>query len=184
MFPHLDWRICGATLLLVLAAQVAEARQIAASFDELRFVVKQGDTVTVTDSLGRKTNGSIAHLSPSSLALLTRDGERNISQADVVTISRRRHGNLATGAIVGLVTGAAFGSLLVAADDCYSCGPAVYAWAAAACGGIGSGLGVAVSAMTWRNQIIFDRPESAAKKVKVSPVLARDRQLIGLSFQF
>lgn len=183
MSTHLVWRIPLLTLLFVATASVVQARQIASSFDELRFLVKIGDPVTVTDSLGRRTTGRIAHLSPVSLALLTRDGEREVSQPDVRTITRRRHGNLGIGAITGLVGGVVLGASLVAAD-CYECGSAAVLWGAGLLGGVGSGLGVAVSALTWRNQVIFDRPRASTAKVTVSPMLARDRQVIGLSIRF
>jgi hypothetical protein len=183
MFTHLQWRIPALAVLFVAVASVVHARQIAGSFDELRFVVRPGDTVTVTDSLGRRTTGHLAHLSPSSLALMTQDGEREVSQLDVRTITRRRHGNLGKGAIAGLAGGVVLATVLAAQGDCY-CGPAGYAWMAGLLGGVGSGIGVAVSAMTWRNQVIFDRPRPSAARVTMSPMIAQDHKGIRLAIAY
>ncbi|MGH9200754.1 MAG: hypothetical protein ACRD2A_05915 [Vicinamibacterales bacterium] len=184
MSTHLEWRIPVLTLLFVTMASVVQARQIASSFDELRFLVKIGDTVTVTDSLGGRTKGRIAHLSPSSLALSTRHGKRGVNESEVTRITRRRHGNLGLGAIAGLVAGAALGTALATGGECDECGPAAVLWAAGLLGGVGSGVGVAVSAMTSRNRVVFDRPRASTVRVTVSPILARDRQVIGLLIRF
>jgi hypothetical protein len=183
MFTHLEWRIPAFTLLFIAVASVVHARQMAGSFDELRFVVRPGDTVTVTDSSGRQAKGRLAHLSANSLALMTRDGERQFGQFDVRTVARRRHGNLGVGAIAGLVSGAALATVLATQGDCY-CGPEVYVWMAGLLGGVGSGIGVAVSAMTWRNQVIFDRPSSPPMKVTVSPMIAPDRKGVRMAIDF
>lgn len=174
MSTHLAWRVSVLTLAFVGIAGASQARQIAASFDELRLIVRQGDQVTVTDTGGRQTKGRITHLSASSLALLTRNGEREVVQSEVKTITRRRHGNLGQGAIAGLLVGAALGTAAVVGGDCY-CGPAFLFWSAVIMGGAGSGLGVAVSAMTWRNQVVFERPRPSAKTLTVSPMIGGDR---------
>ena len=57
-------------LLLVASAPMVEAQEIASSFDQLRVLLKRGDSVTVTDRSGREITGRIADLSFSSLVLL------------------------------------------------------------------------------------------------------------------
>lgn len=54
------------SMALLLAAP-ARAQQVATSFEELRNLVKQGDTIYVTDTRGATIKGKLAGLSTSSL---------------------------------------------------------------------------------------------------------------------
>ena len=60
----------GSVLVLALLPHNAGAQTVAQSFEELRALVKSGDTVYVTDTSGRRTKGKIGDLSASSLQLL------------------------------------------------------------------------------------------------------------------
>ena len=112
MKTQLRWMTIVCALLLLGADRVA-AQEIAGTFDQLRVLVTQGDTITVTNDAGSDIAGTIADLSPSSLALLV-DGRRHDLQAsDINTIQQRRSDSLANGAKWGFGIGAALG--LVAA---------------------------------------------------------------------
>jgi hypothetical protein len=47
----------------------AHAQQLAATFDQLRVLVKPGDMLTITDTAGRKVQGRVSEVTPSMLAL-------------------------------------------------------------------------------------------------------------------
>jgi hypothetical protein len=92
------------SVFLILLAGVAEAQGVASSFEQLRALVKPGDTVIVTDKGGRDIQGQIAALSSSSLELLVAGTRTNFTQADLDTISRRD--SRWSGTLWGLVAGA------------------------------------------------------------------------------
>jgi len=58
--------------LLVSAPLRAGAQVVATSFEELKAIVKPGDTIDVTETTGRKIKGRLGELSASSLELLVR----------------------------------------------------------------------------------------------------------------
>ena len=87
----------------------AQAQEVATSFEELRFLVEPGETVTVTDANGRESSGKIAELSTSSLGLLMNKTRRDLQESEVMVIRQRRPDSLANGAKWGFAAGAAFG---------------------------------------------------------------------------
>lgn len=159
--------ILGAFLLLAPAA-AADAQEIATSFDQLRVLVKPGDTVTVTDSAGNETRGKILALSSSSLAVSAGDTQRTWTASEVRAISQRRRASLGTGAKWGFVIGAGLGALLgvAAAQEGYSAGESV-GWAAFGAGiygGIGAGIGVGVRSLMHETRVVYaGRPAPQAK---------------------
>jgi hypothetical protein len=165
---------------IALMATVAQAQEIAGSFDQLRVLITAGDAIRVTDSSGQQIRGQLLDLSPTSIGILSNGIRRELSAADVDLVTARRHGNLATGAKWGLGVGAGLGlfSLAVATSG-YGCsggclplifiGGAVY-------GGIGAGIGVGVSALTTSQRVIFARSSDRAVTLSVAPTIGRDRQ--------
>jgi hypothetical protein len=101
----LNTRALGFGLLFILPA-TGGAQELAGSFDQLRVLVKPGDTVRVTDSRGQEVRGSIANLSPSSLALQAGEGRRTFLETDIAAIHQRRNDSLANGAKWGFAVGA------------------------------------------------------------------------------
>jgi hypothetical protein len=89
---------------------------VATSFEQLRTLVKNGDSVTVTDPMGNEIQGKIANLSASSLAVLVSGTRRDLLESEVGTIQQRRSDSLANGAAWGAVVGAGagFGIVMVA----------------------------------------------------------------------
>jgi hypothetical protein len=94
-------------------AQTAAAQGIAGSFEQLRVLVKPGDTVTVTDAAGKGTKGKIAELSASTLALLAGDTRVELRESDVMTVEQLRTDSLANGAILGVAIGAAAAGVVI-----------------------------------------------------------------------
>ena len=104
-------RVAFLVLLLVPFATAGQAQELAGSFDQLRVLVKTGDTVRVTDGRGEVVRGSIADVSPSSLALTVGGSRRTFLEADIAAIHQRRNDSLANGAKWGFAIGAGLGVL-------------------------------------------------------------------------
>ena len=178
------WRLVTICWLLIAVAPVVHAQEVATSFDQLRVLIKRGDTVTVTDTSGRAISGQVTDLSSSSIGILMGGHRSNLVEGDVRTISQRRHGDLGTGAKWGFGIGAAFG-LFVAltectGDECHLYSPFI----AALYGGLGSGIGVGVSASIINQHVIFARPPTASVKLTLSPLVTHNRQGMIVSLGF
>ncbi len=170
-------RPCLALVLTVLLGGpwLARAQGIAGSFEQLRLLVRPGDTVVVHDSGGGHTRGRIGALSPATLVLQGRSETREFHEVDVRTISARRSDPLGNGALWGLGVGAVMGGLMVATmcngdPDCAGVGAIV----ALVYGGLGAGVGVGVDAMITRPHVIYERSTGAAR-VGVGALLSRQR---------
>ncbi len=73
--------------VFVASAPIAEGQEPAASFEQLRLLVRAGDRVTVTDAAGRETEGKIAALSPSRLELTVNGRRRDFAEYRFVGLS-------------------------------------------------------------------------------------------------
>ena len=101
--------LAAAVVVLLAAAPVANAQEIATSFDQLRVLVKPGDSVTVTDAAGHETKGKVRSISSSSFELSVAEKPRVFAEAEVRTVSRRGHASRGKGAMWGLLAGAGLG---------------------------------------------------------------------------
>lgn len=147
--------------------------------DAIRQRVKEGQKVRITDDQGREWHGRIEVLAPDNLVLLTKDRQRrDIPYGAIVRIDRP-HDTLENGALIGFVSGAAFGMLAVIAEenaDCepgafFSCGDptaAAYVLIPTVTGAMGAGVGVAIDALIRRDPTLFRRGES---RVTLAPSL-------------
>src|SRR5262249_33011953 len=107
----------------VLVPTRARAQGVATSFEQLAARVKSGSTIRVTDVSGRKTTGSLASLTASSLDLLVqkKDAEgrplsptlTTLSEADVREIRFERRDPVWNGALIGFGIGAMPGLIYV-----------------------------------------------------------------------
>ena len=178
-------QLAGVTVicLLVLASpRLAEAQDVAAmSFDQLRLLVRLGDSVTVTDASGHRIKGTLAGLTDTSLSLL--GDNRMFAERDVETVVRHDHAHPRTGALWGFGVGAGFGLLAAGAICEYNCGPGAYGSVALAYGGLGAGIGVGIAAMIPTEQVIF-RSGSSTARLTVAPVISQNRQGLSVSLQF
>jgi hypothetical protein len=95
--------------LAVLLPSPARAQQVAATFEELRNLIKPGETIDVTDARGAISKGRLAGLSAGSLQLQV---DRNpgapisLSESDVNNIAVHRSDPLWNGMLIGFVSGA------------------------------------------------------------------------------
>ncbi len=167
-----------ACLLLAATASLAEAQR-ASSFMQLPLLVGPGDTVTVTDRTGREMKGTIAALSPSTLALLADGIRHDLTDADVAFIRQRRPDSLADGARRGFIVGVLIGAVGASASGAGGFIPV----AALGQGIMGLGVGVAVDAMISSRKTIYDGPRPA-RRLAVSPLLSREGRGVLLSVGF
>ena len=178
------WKVVF-VLCVIAASSTAHAQGIATSFNELRPLVRPGDTLNVTSNKGREVTGTLVDLSPGTLVM--RVGERRAEwlEGDVATIGQRRGDSLANGAIWGLVIGAGGvgAATAIAAGANYEINGGSAALATVVCGGIGAGVGVAIDAMISKQVVIFERRSTTAV-VGVAPILTAGRQGVLLSIAF
>ncbi len=175
--------------LLLVAPLKVSAQVVATSFEELRALVKAGDTVYVTDASGRRTKGRLGELSASSLELLVRktgpDGretfapQARLSEGDVRLIVRERRDSLWNGTLIGFAPGATIGVLLLffgAGCDCYtieSRAP-IAGGVILFVGGIGAGIGALVDASIHKRATVYYRaPGQQSSRVQVSPLFSK-----------
>ena len=158
----------------------------------IRQRVKEGQKVRITDDQGREWHGRIEALAPDSLVLLTKDRQRrDIPYATIVGIDRP-HDTLANGALIGFVSGAAFGMLAVIAEENAGCEPAAffscgdptavaYFLLPAVTGAMGTGVGVAIDALIRRDPTLFRRGES---RVTLAASLGRGARGLSVSVRW
>lgn len=176
-------------LMLAAATLVpidAVAQELAGTFDQLRVLIKTGDRVTVTDTAGRETRGTVAGLSASDLVLEVERDRRSIPEADIDTIRARRSDSLANGAKWGLLIGAALGLAggIAVANEYDDDGAGFVVGATLVYGGLGSAVGVGVDALMTSSQVIYARRTSAAGRIEIAPRLAPGRQTLLVSVRF
>lgn len=153
------WRVWLAFALCIGTATIVQAQEVASSFEQLRLLVKPGDTVIVTDTSGQGVTGRIAELSSSSLRLLVNGSRRDVAEIEVRMIKRKEHAALGTGAKWGFAIGAAAGLAVVLATGCCNHeegGAWVLPLAVGLYGGVGSGIGIAVSASNRTQRLVYE----------------------------
>jgi hypothetical protein len=170
------------------AAQTAGASDA----DAIRQRVKEGQKVRITDDQGREWQGRIEALAPDNLVLMTKDRQRrDVQYAAIVRIDRPPD-TLANGALIGFLSGAAYGLFAVVAEenaDCdpgafFSCGDptaAAYVVIPPILGAIGAGIGVAIDALVRRDPTLFRRGDS---RVMLAPSLGRGVRGLSLAVRW
>lgn len=178
-------RVACASLLLALVVTGAEAQELAGSFEQLRVLVKRGDTVRVIDRAGNEVRGPISALSPSSLAIRVAGSQRTFLESEIGEIWQRRPDSPANGAKWGLAIGAGLGLLAgISFSSEYDDGArALIPVLALAYGGMGAGVGAGLDAVVSSNQVIFARRGSDAR-VTLRPILKAGRTGALASFAF
>ena len=165
------------------AAQTADPSHA----DAIRQRVKEGQKVRVTDDQGREWQGRIEALAADNLVLLTKDRRpRDVPYAAIVRIDRP-HDTLASGAMIGFLSGAALGLLAVVAEanaNCWGCfdpTAAAYVLVPASVGGGGAGIGIAIDALVRRDPTLFRRADS---RVMLAPSLGPGVRGLSLSMRW
>src|SRR5918995_5945760 len=99
--------------LVVMVAATAEAQELAGTFEQLRVLVKSGETLTVTDTAGARIRGRLSQLSSSSLMLNVSGTDREFQSAQVDRIEKRGPDSLKNGALTGFIIGGWVGGIAI-----------------------------------------------------------------------
>ena len=158
--------IALALAVTVIAAAPVRAQEPAATIDELRLLVKRGDTVSITDAGGQVVKGSITQLSADSIRLRTGIHERDVFESEIRTIRQRKDDALSDGARKGFAVGALLGVVAGAfASEYY--GFSAYPLMIGTYGSLFAGIGVGLDAMVTHNQTIYDSAWRAPKAASI-----------------
>ena len=164
--------------LCVLAPAAAWAQPEVATFSDVPRVLESGRKVVVTDQQGRKTKGHVSEVTPSTIALLTRDrwGEeqRRVFEAESVRAITKTD-SLWNGVLIGIGAGFVAAEVFVWQvcgprghdDECAAIATPV-GWVTMVPGG------AAVGALIDRaigNGALYRKPPRAGRALTISPVI-------------
>jgi hypothetical protein len=184
--------------LVFVAPHQANAQVVATSFEELRAIVKPGDTVLVTEANGRKTRARLGELTQSSLEILVRktgpDGretfvpQSRLAERDVRQIQIDRGDSVLNGTLIGLavVGGPWLLACNPATDWCYyNDGANLYRMIALITSGIGAGVGALVDAgIRERVLVYYQTPARGSSGIAVSPFTSKSSAGMQLTWRF
>ena len=184
--------------LVVVAPHQANGQVVATSFEELRPLVKAGDTIYVTEANGRKVRARLGELTQSSLELLVRktgpDGRETfvplslLAERDVRQIQVDRGDSLLNGTLIGLavVGGPWLLACNPATDWCYyNDGANLYRGLALITSGIAAGIGALIDAgIRERVLVYYQAPGQRTSGVQVSPFVSKSAAGLQVSLHF
>jgi hypothetical protein len=184
--------------LVFVAPHQANAQVVATSFEELRAIVKPGDTVLVTEANGRKTRARLGELTPSSLEILVRktgpDGretfvpQSRLAERDVRQIQIDRGDSVLNGTLIGLavVGGPWLLACNPATDWCYyNDGANLYRGLALITSGIAAGIGALIDAgIRERVLVYYQTPARGSSGIAVSPFASKSAAGMQLTWRF
>jgi hypothetical protein len=177
-------QIARIAALLILVAPSAEAQELAGTFEQLRVLVKAGDTLTVTDGAGQRVQGKLSNLSSSSLALIVSGTSREFQSGEVSTIEKRGSDSLKNGALTGFAIGGLIGAAgMIALAGTADNPAALVAVGALMYGGIGAGIGTGIDALIEGRRVIYARSSSAGTTLTVAPMLSGRRKGVLVSLR-
>lgn len=184
------WKCILLSLCVAVWPAAAYSQTIAKTLDELRLLVKSGDTVAVTDAGGRVTKGAITTLSPSALVLDVNGQPREWKEGDISTISHRRSDSLGDGALWGLIIGAGATATAIAIavnSEGGSFEEEDLGFALAVIGiygGAGAAVGVGIDALIKKEQVIYQKGGASSARWQLAPVVTPRVQGARLSVRF
>ena len=177
-------RISFVVVLAMLMAAPTGAQELAGTFEQLRVLVKTGDTLTVTDSAGQPVQGKLAKLSASSLVLNVSGTDREFHSSDVNTIEKRGPDSLKNGALIGMgIAGGLAAALSLAAIGESDADAGLLVFATLAYSGIGAGIGVGIDALVEGRRVIYASSGAPTTRLTVAPLLASRRKGVLVSFR-
>jgi hypothetical protein len=185
-----------AILLSFVLPVAASAQAVATSFEELRSLVKPGDTIHLTDATGRTISGRLADLSASSLEVLVRDiapdgreSRRRLSESEVGQILVQRRDPVWRGTLIGLGVTALPAVWLIsygsqATREGYSTGEELIGTGVVLFG-VGAGIGALIdAAINERTLVFYGNPNKRSGSVQVSPVVSKSAAGIQMLVRF
>jgi hypothetical protein len=164
-------------VLVILAPSPAPAQTASNSFEELRQVLKKGQTVVVTDATGQRTKGKVADLSPSSLVVLVPEA-RTFTEPTVSEI--RVTDPVSNGALIGAAIGAGFATWDYLIDPSEPGNAVVFTVAI----GLGTAVGAGIDALVNRGGKLLYTSPRPIRRVTISPAIGKDRQGALVSVRF
>ena len=184
--------------LVFVAPHQANAQVVATSFEELRSLVKSGDTIYVTEANGKKTRARLGELTQSSLELLVRkaapDGretfvsQSRLAESDIRQIQIERGDSVLNGTLIGLavVGGPWLLACNPATDWCYyNDGANLYRGIALITSGIAAGIGALIDAgIRERVLVYYQAPGQRSSGVQVSPFASKSAAGMQLTWRF
>jgi hypothetical protein len=174
-------RVLVSAVLALGCVSPAWAQDLASSFDQLRVLVKAGDTLTITDSGGQETRGRLVRLVGTSLEMDVDGTPQMWSQDRVTTIRQRHRDSLANGAKIGFGVGVGFGLLMgIAFSSEGEDWGAIPAFALIN-GAMYAGIGVGVDALISGNRVVFSRPSSPSARLSAAPIVGPGRRGVRLT---
>ena len=169
------WRTLA--LFVIVAPSPAPAQTASNSFEELRLLLKKGQTVVVTDATGQRTKGKVADVSPSSLVVLIPDArtftERTVSEIRVTD-------RVWNGALIGAAIGTGFAMWDYLIDPSEPGNAAIFTVAI----GLGSAIGAGIDALVNRGGKLLYTSPRPIRRVTISPAIGKDRQGALVSVRF
>jgi len=184
--------------LVFVAPRQANAQVVATSFEELRSLVKSGDTIYVTEANGKKIRARLGELTQSSLELLVRktapDGretfvpQSRLAESDIRQIQIERGDSVLNGTLIGLavVGGPWLLACNPATDWCYyNDGANLYRGIALITSGIAAGIGALIDAgIRERVLVYYQTPGQRSSGVHVSPFASKSTAGMQLTWRF
>lgn len=182
---------CGVLILLLWAMpgrSQAIAQEVAASFDELRFKVKAGDTVYITEDSGKsEQKGRILDLSASSVAVSIGGVRRDLVESNLSRIRQRLPDSRKNGALIGFLVGAAANTALAKTleSPSGSCSGGCIAGTVLVGGGLGALAGLGIDALIQGKKDIYLKGASrSSQNVVVRPSVTSQTKRLDISLRF
>jgi hypothetical protein len=174
--------------LAVLMAAPVKGQTLAGSFDELRFKVKAGDTVYITNDGGQsEQKAQILDLSPSSLAVSIGGVRRDLGESNVARIRQRLPDSKKNGALIGFLVGAA-GSVAMAQgldSPDGSCRASCIGANVLYGGGIGALIGLGIDALIQGRKDIYARSaRRSSLDFHVHPSVTSQAKTLNMALRF
>lgn len=157
------------TAVVLLSIAPAEAQELAGTFDQLRVLVKTGDTLTITAATGSRTQGRLSELTGSSIILNVSGAMRHFQSEDVDTVTKRGSDSLKNGALTGMAIGGGLAALAIGISGVSGEDSGWVALASLVYGGIGAGIGVGVDALIEGDRVIYAK--STSTTFNISPIV-------------
>ena len=168
--------------LLALIAVSAEAQELAGSFEQLRVLVKPGDTLTITDGTGQRMRGKLTQLSSSSLVLDVAGALRQFQESDVNTIEKRGSDSLRNGALIGMAVGGGIAGIGIAASANSSDADAsLFVFGTLVYAGVGAAIGMGIDALIEGRRVIYAGSHATRTTLNISPIVHGGRRGVLMS---
>lgn len=181
-------RKVAVALALILSPLPANAQTVAQTFDELQSILRIGDAVQVTDSGGETVQGRIAGVSTNSISVTVDGRQRDVPEATIREIRRRRADPWWNGVLIGTAIGVGVGAVTkernCGSTDCGEGGlidPGLYVFGAV----IGAGTGALADHLISKFDTLFSNPPiTSARSVRFSAILWKGTKGLQMSVMF